>query len=118
MHRPFAPLLLLALSAVPASAPAQSVLQLSRPQPVSWRVPSDLFTSTGQAAPAQPSEHATLAPAATGAMVMGSGGSRSQGVTLMIVGGAGILTGLLVDESAITIVGAAVAGVGLYLYLK
>lgn len=36
----------------------------------------------------------------------------------MIVGGAAILTGLLVDESSITIAGAAVGGYGLYLYLR
>jgi hypothetical protein len=45
-------------------------------------------------------------------------GSRPPGVALMIVGGAGILTGLLVDEDIITIAGAGVAGVGLYLYLR
>jgi hypothetical protein len=36
----------------------------------------------------------------------------------MIVGGAGIVTGLLVDESLVTIAGAAVGGYGLYLYLR
>jgi len=45
-------------------------------------------------------------------------GGRRQGEILMIVGGAGILTGLLVDESLITIAGAAVGGYGLYLYLR
>jgi hypothetical protein len=49
---------------------------------------------------------------------MGEGGSRKQGVTLMIVGAAGILTGILIDESVVTIAGAVVAGVGLYFYLK
>jgi hypothetical protein len=36
----------------------------------------------------------------------------------MIVGAAGIVTGLLVDEDLITIAGAAVGGFGLYLYLQ
>jgi hypothetical protein len=36
----------------------------------------------------------------------------------MLVGGAGIITGLLVDESLITIAGAGVAGLGLYFYLR
>jgi hypothetical protein len=45
-------------------------------------------------------------------------GGRREGEILMIVGGAGILTGLLVDESLITIAGAAVGGYGLYLYLR
>jgi hypothetical protein len=43
---------------------------------------------------------------------------RSQGEILMIVGAAGIVTGLLVDEDLITIAGAAVGGYGLYLYLQ
>lgn len=45
-------------------------------------------------------------------------GGRRQGEILMIVGGAVILTGLLVDESLITIGGVAVGGYGLYLYLR
>jgi hypothetical protein len=36
----------------------------------------------------------------------------------MIVGGAGILAGLLLDESIVTVAGAGVAGVGLYFYLR
>jgi hypothetical protein len=42
---------------------------------------------------------------------------RHTGVTLMIVGLAGVLTGLIVDESAITVAGAVVGGVGLFMYL-
>jgi hypothetical protein len=45
-------------------------------------------------------------------------GNRRQGEILMIVGAAGIVTGLLVDEDLITIAGAGVAGFGLYLYLE
>ncbi|HET9275409.1 MAG TPA: hypothetical protein VFN96_05000 [Gemmatimonadales bacterium] len=44
--------------------------------------------------------------------------NRQTGVTLMIVGLAGVLTGLIVDESAITIAGAVVGGVGLFMYLN
>ena len=44
--------------------------------------------------------------------------ARGQGSTLMIVGGAGIVTGLLLDESVITFVGAAVWLYGLYVYLR
>ena len=47
-----------------------------------------------------------------------SRGDRRQGEILMIVGAAGIVTGLLVDEDLITIAGAGVGGFGLYLYLK
>jgi len=44
-------------------------------------------------------------------------GQRRQGVVLMLVGAAGIVTGIIVDESIVTIAGAGVAGFGLYLYL-
>jgi len=43
---------------------------------------------------------------------------KRQGEILMIVGAAGILTGILVDESLVTVAGAAVGGVGLYMYLR
>lgn len=45
-------------------------------------------------------------------------GDRRTGTTLMIVGLAGVLTGLIVDESAITVAGAVVGGVGLFMYLQ
>ncbi|MGH7510414.1 MAG: hypothetical protein ACREMZ_13215 [Gemmatimonadales bacterium] len=44
--------------------------------------------------------------------------SQRQGEILMIVGGAVILTGLLVDEGLIAIAGAAIGGYGLYVYLR
>ena len=45
-------------------------------------------------------------------------GGRRQGEILMIVGAAGIVTGLLTHEDLITIAGAVVGGVGLYFYLQ
>jgi hypothetical protein len=51
-------------------------------------------------------------------MTQASRGNRRQGEILMIVGAAGIVTGLLVDEDLVTIAGAAVGGFGLYLYLE
>ncbi len=53
-----------------------------------------------------------------GAQAVQARAGRRDGEILMIVGGAAILTGLLVDESLITIAGAAVGGYGLYLYLR
>jgi hypothetical protein len=44
--------------------------------------------------------------------------SKREGEILMIVGAAGIVTGLLTDEDLITIAGAVVGGVGLYFYLQ
>jgi hypothetical protein len=45
-------------------------------------------------------------------------GGKKEAVALMIVGAAGIVTGLIADEDIITIAGAGVGGVGLYLYLR
>jgi hypothetical protein len=44
--------------------------------------------------------------------------SRRQGEVLMIVGGAVLLAGLLVDEAIISIAGVAIGGYGLYVYLS
>ena len=65
-------------------------------------------------APARPSEMAQL----TGATIKSRRSGKRQGEILMIVGAAGLVTGLLVDEDIITIAGAGVAGFGLYLYLQ
>jgi hypothetical protein len=43
---------------------------------------------------------------------------RGPGVALMIVGAAGVVTGLLIDESIITILGAGTGLIGLYIYLR
>jgi hypothetical protein len=43
---------------------------------------------------------------------------RGPGVALMIVGAAGVVTGLLINESLITVLGAGVGLVGLYIYVR
>lgn len=43
---------------------------------------------------------------------------RGQGELLMIVGGAGIITGALINEDVITVAGAVIGLYGLYLYLR
>jgi hypothetical protein len=43
---------------------------------------------------------------------------RGPGVALMLVGAAGVVTGLLLSENIITILGAGTGLVGLYLYLR
>ncbi|HEU5219376.1 MAG TPA: hypothetical protein VFU23_12000 [Gemmatimonadales bacterium] len=43
---------------------------------------------------------------------------RGPGVALMIVGGAGIVTGLLIDEPVVSVVGALAGLYGLYLYIR
>jgi hypothetical protein len=44
--------------------------------------------------------------------------SRRTGETLMIVGGAVLLVGLLADETIVSIAGVAIGGYGLYVYLN
>ena len=43
---------------------------------------------------------------------------RGPGVALMLVGAAGVVTGLLLEESIITVLGAGTGLVGLYLFLR
>jgi hypothetical protein len=43
---------------------------------------------------------------------------RGPGVAFMIVGAAGLVTGLIIDESIVTVAGAGVGLYGLYLYLR
>ena len=45
-------------------------------------------------------------------------GTRKEGIALMIVGAAGIVTGLIVDEPIVTVLSAGVGGLGLYFYLR
>lgn len=44
--------------------------------------------------------------------------TRAEGTTLMIVGAAGIIVGLIIDEPIVTVAGAVTGGIGLYLYLR
>jgi len=55
---------------------------------------------------------------AAGQVIQQARSNRRQGEIMMIVGAAGIVTGLLIDEDLITIAGAVVGGVGLYFYLQ
>lgn len=45
-------------------------------------------------------------------------GTRKEGMALIIVGVAGIVTGLVIDEPVVSILAAGVGGLGLYLYLR
>ena len=44
--------------------------------------------------------------------------SKHTGQTLMIVGGAVLLVGLIADEAIVSIAGVAIGGYGLYVYLE
>lgn len=67
--------------------------------------------------PTVPTARRLAAPAVTNAELP-KGGQKRTGAVLMIVGAAGLVTGLIVDEPIVTIAGAGVGGYGLYLYLK
>lgn len=104
-------LVALAVVASPRSLPAQNPgVTLIAPTSAGLKATAALIpVRTTSFAVAQPS----LVP-----QVASARGGRRQGEILMIVGGAVILTGLLVDESLVTIAGVAVGGYGLYLYLR
>ncbi len=89
-----------------AQAAAPASLQASAEQFAAAATLSPLDASTLSVAPAP----------ITSASVQS--GTRHEGVTLLIVGAAGMITGLLIDESAITILSAGLAGLGLYLYVR
>jgi len=104
-------LALLGLAGVPGSAVAQAA------GAVTIAPSSETLSAAAQLRlpAAQPFQRVTPAGEL---MTQGSRGNRRQGEILMIVGAAGIVTGLLVDEDIVTIAGAAVGGFGLYLYLQ
>ncbi len=101
-----------------------ALLLLAAPSPVRAQTPAGLSASPDQwiaAAALRPVHSAPVDKVAriqASALVRGSRSGRSLGQVLMIVGGAGIVTGLIVDEPIITIAGAGVGGYGLYLYLR
>jgi len=104
-------LALVASTAAPASASAQSaVAGLVAPS-------AGVLTAAAQLRLPASGLGSLVAPAGE-RMTQASRGNRRQGEILMIVGAAGIVTGLLVDEDLVTIAGAAVGGFGLYLYLE
>jgi len=104
-------LALFGFTAAPRSAAAQATgAGLIAPSP-------EILSAAAQLRLSAPQPVGLVAPAGE-RMTQGSRGNRRQGEILMIVGAAGIVTGLLVDEDLVTIAGAAVGGFGLYLYLQ
>jgi hypothetical protein len=104
-------LTLLGLAAMPGDAGAQAAGVVTiAPSPGTLSAAARLRLPAGHPLP--------LVPPVGELMTQGSRSNRRQGEILMIVGAAGIVTGLLVDEDLVTIAGAAVGGFGLYLYLQ
>jgi hypothetical protein len=112
----FLPVALLAVSvATLAASPAHA--QAFAPAAESGSLQAQMATAASLRLLASPSaERAMVTPEAV-ALNRGRSG-RGLGETLMIVGAAGIITGLLVNEDIVTIAGAGVGGYGLYLYLR
>lgn len=103
------PMLVLGLSVLVAEGAGAQAPAGWRPSPVAYRSLAAL----------QPTPRSVWAAAEAPAIrPLPARGKRREGAVLMIVGAAGIVTGLLVDESLVTILGAGVAGVGLYVYLS
>ncbi len=116
--------LLVALAVIPPEARAQAAMA-SPPTPVLAPAPAVPLGVTSPAAPAptrfdtaaarpvarETSLEPILAPYRTGR-------HAAPGVVLMIVGGAGIVLGALIEEDIVTIAGAGVGLYGLYLYLR
>ena len=80
---------------------------------------SGLLVGTTRLGISQPAgSDAAAARDALAAIQAGTRRHRAPGVALMLVGVAGVITGLIIDESLITILGAGTGLVGLYLYLR
>jgi hypothetical protein len=110
-HMLMAGLALIGFAALPGKTVAQAAGAVAiAPSPETLRAAAPLRLTAGQ--PLEPLRSAGER------MTQASRGNRRQGEILMIVGAAGIVTGLLVDEDLVTIAGAAVGGFGLYLYLQ
>jgi hypothetical protein len=98
-----------------AAAPGRLVAQAAASQPIAPSQETLVAAAQLRLPTGQPFG---LERPAGALMTQGARSTRRQGEILMIVGAAGIVTGLLVNEDVITIAGAAVGGFGLYRYLQ
>lgn len=103
-------LALLALAAAPADMVAQGSPSLS--------IAPGHETLTAAAQLRLPATELSVLERPGQLAVQRARGNKRQGEIMMIVGAAGIVTGLLTHEDLITIAGAVVGGVGLYFYLQ
>lgn len=103
-------LVALAAATIPQRLLAQGRAAMIAPSPEALMATAALHST--------PSRSFTATRPSLVADVDNARGSRRRGEVLMIVGGAVLVTGLLVDESLVTIAGIAVGGYGLYLYLR
>lgn len=104
----------------PATASAQTIATSDHAtgRPISWAPSPGTLARLPPTPPAEAPVLESLSPSALGAETRIGSGGRREAVALMVVGAAGIVTGLIADESILVIAGAGVGGVGLYLYLR
>jgi hypothetical protein len=86
--------------------------------PAAWTPSPTALIHLAAVAPARDASTPELAPSVSLAAAKASKGGHGNAVALMVVGAAGIVTGLIADEDILIIAGAGVGGVGLYLYLR
>jgi len=98
-----------------AAAPGRLVAQAAAFQPIAASEQT-LVAAAELRMPAAPA--LGLEPSVGALMTQGARGNQRQGEILMIVGVAGIVTGLVAHEDLVTIAGAGVGGFGLYRYLQ
>ena len=119
---PTRPVLIVALVLLMASsvASAQSVTSPARSSavPVAWTPSPTALLHISPVEPARNNALPSLAPSATMAVTKVGHGGRREAVALMVVGAAGVATGMIADENILIIAGAGVGGFGLYLYLR
>ena len=98
-----------------AALPSTSAAQAAGPRPIA---PSQQVLLASARLRSRPNDLFNRAPSAHALVPQQAEGKKRQGEILMLVGAAGIITGLLVDEDIVTVAGAGVGGFGLYLYLQ
>jgi hypothetical protein len=103
----------LVLAAAPCSAQTQG------PARAIPGASPELLQATAELRPIEPIVPLDADAPVNATMLVASGHTHhGEATALMIVGAAGIVTGLIVDEPVITIAGAVAGGIGLYLYLR
>jgi hypothetical protein len=117
---PLAPVLGLMLLLAPSGLSAQTMTASGHatPRPASWAPSPGALARLTRARPANAPAFDASTPSAVDAAVKIGRRGRQEAVALMVVGAAGVVTGLIADESILIIAGAGVGGFGLYLYLR
>jgi hypothetical protein len=98
-----------------AALPSRASAQTAESRPIA---PSHEVLLASARLRSRPADLVGIDPSARALVPQQATGNKRQGEILMLVGAAGIVTGLLVDEDIVTIAGAGVGGFGLYLYLQ